>query len=653
MTIGQSPIGGMAWSGYLRAGAQFSIKTFGAIMDGVTNDSSAIQASLDELGYAYIPKGTALIETPIIIPSEGRIFGEGMGVSIVKIGSGMALTDVAFSNANNPSAGTRSDSFIEFSNLTIDGVGREYPAYLDDPGGSDHSIVGYILQLKAVNNGKLDGVEIKNHESHCVYDQGGRNFTVSNCRFTNNGKIDWISSPIITKHWGTFRNVANITNAANAEVELQASATLSGGDSVKLVDTGMPEIPDGNYTIVSVVSATKFTINVDTSAADPYKPNVFTYVGWYNGTGSGFIANQNVSITGSHFYDNKRSAITLSTVGGGVVDGNTFENNKEATIFSENARRVVISNNLIKGCRMSDLLGSAIELNQVGGCVISGNHIEDTDSTAIASFGSQGLVIDGNVFVNIIKDNTKVIPTGPYSVAAGLAGTVMTDSKVIRLYSTSGGAGINSSSVVISNNSVSDYRTAPQASAIVTFGKTGVINAFQDIAIVNNNFAFSGVDPASMIEVFESDATTIPYKIRIAGNIGHSSEAPVVIQTAAPAPGNPGVVSYDVGFVPSAIHVMAYLVSTTAGNVAHSFIVRDRTNYSSGSQGHGYAQGVANSTQRVNELTNDFYNIVNAAGTVQAGAEFSAWLFNDTNIGFAVNYNSVGTQVNLTMMVYP
>jgi len=61
-----------------------SVKDFGAIGDGVTDDTSAIQAALDASSAVYVPAGTYLISAPLVINPPTTLFGENADASIIQ-----------------------------------------------------------------------------------------------------------------------------------------------------------------------------------------------------------------------------------------------------------------------------------------------------------------------------------------------------------------------------------------------------------------------------------------------------------------------------------------------------------------------------------------------------------------------------------------
>lgn len=61
-----------------------SVKDFGAVGDGVTDDTAAIQAALNASSVVYLPKGTYAISAAINIPSQRRMYGDGIGFTTIK-----------------------------------------------------------------------------------------------------------------------------------------------------------------------------------------------------------------------------------------------------------------------------------------------------------------------------------------------------------------------------------------------------------------------------------------------------------------------------------------------------------------------------------------------------------------------------------------
>ena len=69
-------------------GLPLSVKDplFGAKGDGVTDDTAAVQAALNyaasnSIGFVYLPTGTYIVSSQIVIPAQVYLLGDGKRVS--------------------------------------------------------------------------------------------------------------------------------------------------------------------------------------------------------------------------------------------------------------------------------------------------------------------------------------------------------------------------------------------------------------------------------------------------------------------------------------------------------------------------------------------------------------------------------------------
>lgn len=176
---------------------------YGAKADGITDDSSAFINMLNAgVKYVFIPKGTYLINNPIIIPTGVTIVGESREDTILMNGTGMKVyaSTISFKQCSNSS----------ITNLTLDGninnvPGDIYSGVLNMRIQSSTDIT--VRNVNFVNN-KSAGCNLVNSQriifDDCYFgniDSGinGQNGTttdtirISNCTFDGHSKSEPIA----------------------------------------------------------------------------------------------------------------------------------------------------------------------------------------------------------------------------------------------------------------------------------------------------------------------------------------------------------------------------------------------------------------------------------------------------------------------------
>ena len=102
------------------ADAVYNVLDYGAVGDGVTDDYSAIQDAIDACdtnggGIAYIPAGTYLVGTVLLVGDNTQVIGGGMENTIIMADSSMTGLDSAYGVI-----GAKGKDYVRFADFTVD-----------------------------------------------------------------------------------------------------------------------------------------------------------------------------------------------------------------------------------------------------------------------------------------------------------------------------------------------------------------------------------------------------------------------------------------------------------------------------------------------------------------------------------------------------
>jgi hypothetical protein len=187
----------------LEAGAVSSVAAWGAVGDGVTDDTAAFTAAIAALpasgGVVYIPPGTFLVSgtTGITVGKSVCFIGAGIGVTTITRGSAshalatftgaassVVLSDVTWDGATWKKFGIQANgiSRLIVSRCEIKRCG--IPSWA---GGNQGSIDG--IRADNVTEVRLDSCRFDSCERDGFLGLPARNLTVTGCRFTNCGRL--------------------------------------------------------------------------------------------------------------------------------------------------------------------------------------------------------------------------------------------------------------------------------------------------------------------------------------------------------------------------------------------------------------------------------------------------------------------------------
>jgi hypothetical protein len=188
-----------------------SVKDFGAVGDGVTDDTAAIQqaftsaAAFTPKKTVYFPAGTYVINPSTTIDATGcSIDGDGQNVSIIKPS---ALTTAVVGGYQHITFNT--DSNFTVSNIQIDLTNVVYSVVFPLSQRSYH-ILAYNCTNWAIRNCSFTGIS-NNHIG--VYANGGNYWEITDCYFENLvPSIQYSQAINIQEYSGTHRVLNNVMN---------------------------------------------------------------------------------------------------------------------------------------------------------------------------------------------------------------------------------------------------------------------------------------------------------------------------------------------------------------------------------------------------------------------------------------------------------
>lgn len=331
-----------------------SVKDFGAVGDGVADDTAAIQAAINFAGTICFPPGFYLISSRLEVISKRRCI-YGFGATIVE---SSRLPEVIYlENAG--------DSIIDGLNL----LGKDtLTNFAQDPPISVNYFFIHVLNSPRVN---LSNIAAKNKRCLVRLNGSSDDSNVINWNLQGFGG----NSNFIT---GVFLSGPLRCSVSNGSVTSHGSAVLSGSPTFKtvissirgidLADNGV-YISTGDYSTVT----------------DCYFENV---------AGSGIKLRGSFNKATSNTVVNCLVGITVTGTGN-VPDQ-----------YGANGNTIVVANNVIHSCRGYPIGVTGIEGYFARDVVITGNNITNSSTDG----GGNALtitVVTGLVFSNNIVDNSK------------------------------------------------------------------------------------------------------------------------------------------------------------------------------------------------------------------------------------------------------
>lgn len=147
-----------------------NVKWFGAKGDGVTDDTDALNNATSVGGNKYVPAGTYLTTTGVMLADNTTLFGDGIDVTIIKIADDATCDTYGITNEQNTRFSGQAaleenitnlgNTNIHIRDLTVDGNNTR--------GVTDVGYHGSSVALASCSNSSIKRVKAINGWLHCI-----------------------------------------------------------------------------------------------------------------------------------------------------------------------------------------------------------------------------------------------------------------------------------------------------------------------------------------------------------------------------------------------------------------------------------------------------------------------------------------------------
>jgi parallel beta-helix repeat protein len=534
-------------------------KRFGAVGNGVADDTTRLQACIDlasSMGVpVYVPTGTYLVAKTanpwcLQLKSGLHLHGAGIGKSIIKLVNGQTSDNTRiFSNSV-------AVSNVRFKDVTIDGNKANYSGTVTND--QNHG----LITVPGSTNLQFVECEFKDCKGDGLYIQSAGN-TVRGCKFSGNYRIGLHISKC---------SETQVTNNTFDDTSIAVKVELDPGD----VDIIMKNLQITNNNIRSLEG---ILLNVAGQSGSEFR---------------NLVVSDNVIEILTHLY---AAADYFQTPTSGVDRGKGAAGNG---IYISGVRNATISNNQIfNGCDRAPIQ-LAYDCQDV---VVSGNTIKNqTQSTGQETFMSA--IALG---LSSIAGQNRDITISNNTIENTLGGILVTTPT----------GGTDTTRLLVSNNRIVDLGTNTHALDLHNLSESQIIGNFVDlqqtttcvrlrstltpptnIDFIGNTFKTDGTGGVFWFEGENGNATNV----RVIGNKNLSTSAPWLFNT------QPGGLLFAAENVPRYPVPFVVLESTATPSVASLSNVTTGgttpiTNFSNGVDGQSITVEIL-ATHQVNNGVN-------------------------------------------------
>jgi hypothetical protein len=347
-----------------------SVKDFGAVGDGTTDDTAAVQAALDA------------------VATNGKVVGDAS--SVFKIMSRINVNSKQLVNINLKYGSNNAYIVLlgfepTIKNVSIS-VGTTSPS-------SVYSLQGVINPVNT-ENALIDNLEITDaglNRYGIWCSTKAYNTVIRNCR------MDYIGWPILFNDNASgagARTVDGVTYTGTIGYGLNINGCFLGAAGKTEVGDAI-EISCPNYKFTNVVVNNCTALKTNTTSS--------------NGLGFGFAGIRTLQVLNS-FLTNVASgagAIHAEDSYDVIVSNNIIKTSLTGIGFSYNTSNTTVSNNIIKECNVGLTFGSVDSTYIASHYIISGNQFINTVNYPVIGYNSIADVIFTNNIFDVITTSSK------------------------------------------------------------------------------------------------------------------------------------------------------------------------------------------------------------------------------------------------------
>ena len=488
-----------------------NVKDYGAVGDGTTDDTAAVQAALDAVynaggGTVIFPPATYFMNMYGVIRSHTTI--EGAGATFVKkVGQG---STAVFATLGGPGYGAGAKN-VTIRNLRLKG---DFAAKRQIGLIGAHHVDDLLIENCVFEEAHIGG--------HIMDLQGCRRVTIRNCVFLGQNTVDSTNRTVeCIQVDNSTRLGASVTDDTSAYDGLPCQDITVMGCRFLPVTTGgvryPSPIPFGSHWGLEVPHVRlSFLDNV---VIDPPQSDSSIYRGILH-----FCNSRNILIRGNVFESNRETLQSQSIFRSIPLSG--VMNPEEAGTATGSTRTlpaplhcsdVIVSENTFRGFALDsqpliDASGSYLS-TRVKNVMVIGNTFRDNSGLtgqgplSISSYDTEGLTVSGNRFINcrnivalgrasdvsvqgnsFSQDN---FTTSSPVLVQGETPSVLVSGNLINSRAVGVWVPFNSSAVVISGNTINSVAASvgvdTTASVLITGNRVSSLGTFQSTVTATGN----------------------------------------------------------------------------------------------------------------------------------------------------------------------